>query len=126
LKPFQIKLPRIKSIWDEEERRVSIPMKTKREVHKRANKRCECCGMPLKMKQGEFHHLRKPTVKSRPPTIQFLCPTHHKLGHKRKTRTIRTGLGETRKEPYIKRAKVRKHPSSPYWKTKRTTRKKKK
>jgi len=87
LKPIQIKLPRIKSIWDEEERRVSIPMDTKREVYKRANKRCESCGIPLKMNQGEFHHRRKPIVKSRPSTIQFLCPTHHKLGHKWKTIT---------------------------------------
>ena len=101
-----------------QEKRVPLPSTTKKAVYERANGRCESCGRPLKINQGEFHHLRKPTVKSRPSTIQFLCPTDHKLyGHKWKTRTARTML-ESRKVPYIVRKKVRKHPSSPYWKVK--------
>lgn len=102
------------------EKRVPIPSATKKAVYERANKRCECCGMPLKMSQGEFHHLRKPIVKSRPSTIQFLCATHHrmpKLAHEWKTRTVHTITG-TVKKPYVKRKRVRKHTSSPWWKEK--------
>lgn len=87
------------------------------------------------MKDGTFHHTRTPTVKSRASTIQLLCPTCHKLhGHEYKTITKSTILG-TEKVTKIVRKRVRKHPSSPYWKEKpkkkttkpkkRTTRKKK-
>lgn len=118
-----------KLVWGEirKERRAPIPSDIKKAVYERANRRCECCGMPLKMSQGEFHHLRKPTVKPRPSNLQFLCPTHHNLGHKREIRTVRSTMLETRREPYIVRKRVRKHPSSPYWreKTKRTARRKK-
>ncbi len=120
----KIKIPRLdKLIFGEiqKEKRVRLPMKIKREVYEKANKRCQSCGKPLKMRQGEFHHLRKPTVKSRPSTIQFLCPTCHKAyGHEWKTRTVRTAF-ETGKVPYIIRKKVREHPSSPYWKQKRSS-----
>ena len=103
--------------------RVPLPIKTRREVYEKAHKRCQCCGRPLKINQGVFHHLRKPTVKSRPSTVQFLCSTDHKLyGHKWKTKTVHT-MFETQKVPYIVRKRVRKHPSSPYWK--KTSQKKK-
>lgn len=98
--------------------RVPLPTKTRREVYEKAHKRCQCCGRPLQISQGVFHHLREPTAKSRPSTIQFLCSTDHKsYGHKRKTIT-KTELftGMTTKQTYLSRVKVRKHPSSPYWK----------
>jgi len=123
-------LPKIKPVGklilgvDREEKRVRIPSDTRKAVYDRAKKRCECCGMPLRMSQGEFHHLKKPITKPRPSNLQFLCPTHHKLGHKWKTRTQRTML-ETKKVPNIVRKKVRKHPSSPYWREKPKTTKKK-
>jgi hypothetical protein len=99
--------------WDTEER-VPISMGTKRKVFERAKKRCESCGMPLKMSEAAFHHTKKPTVKSRASTIQLLCPTcHRKYGHKYKTITKSTILG-TEKIPRIIRKKVHRH-KSPYW-----------
>jgi len=109
-----------------EEKRVPIPSKTKRAVYERAGRRCESCGYPLKMtdKGAQFHHLRKPTAKSRPSTIQFLCATcHRKHGHKFYTVTKQDLLGTIR-ERRIKRKKVRKH-QSPYWKEKPKSAKKK-
>jgi len=126
----KVRFPKLdKLIFGEirKEKRVLIPSDTKKAVYERANKRCECCGMPLKISQGEFHHLRKPTAKSRPSTIQFLCPTHHrmpKLAHEWKTRTVRTIAG-TVKKTYVKGKRVRKHPSSPHWREKPKTIKKK-
>lgn len=109
-----------------EERRVQIPMATKRKVYENANGRCESCGMPLKMKDGEFHHTRKPTVKSRPSTIQFLCGTcHKKYGHERYTITKRIFGMPIEKEPRIKRKRVHRH-KSPYWPTARKKKRKKK
>jgi len=102
-----------------EEKRVRIPSATKKAVYERVNKRCQCCGKPLRINQGEFHHLRKPTVRSHPKFLQFLCPTCHKnYGHERKTKKVRE-MFETRKLVVIKRKRVRKHPSEPYWKTKK-------
>ena len=101
------------SFWDTEER-VPIPMETKKKVFQRAKKRCESCGMPLTMRDGAFHHTKKPTVKSRASTIQLLCPTcHQKYGHKYKTITKTTILG-TEKITKIIRKKVHRH-KSPYW-----------
>lgn len=146
VKPPKIELPRIKPIGKlilgeiQEEKRVRIPSGTKKAVYERANRSCESCGMHLKMtdKGAQFHHTKKPTVKSRPSTIQFLCATcHRKYGHEFYTVTKSDLLGTT-KETRIKRKKVRRH-KSPYWekkpksiktktgrkKTKRTTRKRK-
>ena len=98
----------------ERERRVPLSMETRKKVYERAKGRCESCGIPLKMKEGEFHHLREPTAKSRPSTIQFLCPTCHKrYGHDYKTITRSTIFG-TEKITKIIRKRVRKH-KSPYW-----------
>lgn len=108
-----------------EEKRVSIPSKTKKAVYERAKGRCERCGKPLKIGKGaQFHHLKKPTVKSRPSTIQFLCATcHMNHGHDYKSRT--TGYdpltGRPIRKTRIVRKKVRKNPSSPYWKKKSKT-----
>lgn len=130
------KLPKIKSIGKyilrellgelQEEKRVSLPSKTKKEVYQRSDGKCESCGKPLKMNKGEFHHLRKPSVRSRPSTIQFLCPTcHRNYGHEWKTRTVHTIFGEEKKR-YLVRKKVHKH-KSPYWdKIKKTASRKKK
>ena len=127
------KLPKIKPVGkyilgvDREERRVSIPSATKKAVYNRVKGRCESCGMPMKMtdKGAQFHHTRKPTVKSKPSTIQFLCATcHRRYGHEKYTVTKQNpyGIG-TVKETKIKRKKVHKH-KSPYWKKKRKTTKK--
>lgn len=109
-----------------EEKRVPIPSNTKEAVYERAKERCERCGMPLKRtdKGGHFHHLKKPTAKSRPSTIQFLCATcHMNYGHDHKSRS--TGYDHLTDHPikktYIVRKKVRKNPSSPYWKMKSKT-----
>lgn len=73
--------------WEEKERKP-IPMKVKRQVYERAKGRCEKCGRPLKMNQGDFHHTRDPTVTPRASSVRFLCPTCHRIyGHKRVTRT---------------------------------------
>jgi len=106
----------------QEEKRVPIPSDTKKSVYERANGRCESCGRPLKMtgKGAQFHHTKKPTVKSRPSTIQFLCAfCHTSYGHEFYTVTKTDPLG-TIKETRIKRKKVGKH-KSPYWKEKPKT-----
>lgn len=125
-------LPKIKSLkkpfWGEmsEEKRVPLPSKTKQAVYERANRRCESCGKPLAMtgKGAQFHHTRKPNVKSTPSTIQFLCATcHTQYGHEYHTVTKQTILG-TIKERRIRRKRVHRH-KSPYWevKPKSTTKK---
>jgi len=128
----KVRLPKVKPIGKiilgeiREERRVPIPSSTRKAVYERANKRCESCGMSLKMtdKGVQFHHTRKPTAKSRPSTIQFLCATcHRKYGHEFYTVT-KTDLLGTIKKTKIKRKKVRKH-KSPYWKEKTKSRKRK-
>ena len=125
----KIKIPSVdKLILGEirEEKRVPIPPDIKKAVYERAKRRCECCGMPLKINQGEFHHLRKPTAKARPKDLQFLCPTHHspKLAHEWKTRTVHHPIWGTKKKTYVKGKRVRKRPSSRYWKEKPKTKKK--
>jgi len=128
VKPPRIKNPRSLVLGDDrDEKRVRLLAETKKKVYERAKKRCQCCGRPLKINQGQFHHLHKPNLRSRPSTIQFLCPTcHNNYGHEWKTRTVSTLLGGTKKVTYMKRKRVRKHPASPYWKIrrKRTTKKK--
>jgi len=102
-----------------EEKRVPIPPSTKKAVYKRANGRCESCGMPLEItdKGAQFHHMRKPTVKSKPSTIQFLCAyCHRKHGHEYYTVTKSDILG-SKKETKIRRKRVHRH-KSPHWKTK--------
>lgn len=49
----------------EEKRRKPIPMKVKRQVHKRAQGKCEKCGRLFEMNHGDFHHTRVPTVISK-------------------------------------------------------------
>ena len=115
---------------DREERRVSIPSTTKNRVYEGAKRRCESCGMPLKMadRGAQFHHLRKPTAKSRASTIQFLCATcHRRYGHRKKTTTKHDLLSRPYQVTKIDRLKVRKH-KSPYWeqKPKKTALRKKK
>jgi predicted RNA-binding Zn-ribbon protein involved in translation (DUF1610 family) len=68
--------------WEERTRKP-IPMKVKRQVYKRAKGKCEKCGIKLKMREGDFHHIRDPTVTPRPSSVRFLCPLcHRKYGHK--------------------------------------------
>jgi hypothetical protein len=129
MEPFKLKPPKIPNLTRimmgerADEKRVRLRAETRKQVYVRAKKRCECCGMPLKISEGEFHHLRKPSINASPRTVQFLCGTHHNLGHVRKTRTKQTMLG-SRREPYVRRIKVRKHPSSPYWSESKNPRKK--
>jgi len=112
-----------------EESRVPIPAKTKRIVYERAKGRCERCGRPLKMSDtgAHFHHLRKPTTRPRPQNVQFLCAFCHKqYGHEFKSRTVGYDpiTGKPRKKVIIIRKKVRKDPSSPYWKDLKKSKKK--
>lgn len=83
--------------------------------------------MKITDKGAQFHHTRKPTVKPKPSAVQFLCAScHRKYGHENYTVTKQDPYGfGTVKEPKIKRKKVRKHPSLPYWKEKPKTAKKK-
>ncbi len=82
------------SIWGEDEGRKPIPMKVKKTVYERAKGKCEKCGISLKMNEGDFHHIRDPTVIPRPQSVRFLCPLcHRRYGHKRTTRTTETLLG---------------------------------
>lgn len=102
-----------------EEKRVSIPSATKKAVYERANGRCESCGKPMEItnKATQFHHLGKPTKKSKPSTIQFLCANcHREHGHEYRTVT-KQDLLSTIKERKIKRNRVRRHKSQ-YWETK--------
>ena len=106
-----------------EEKRVPIPAKTKKAVYERAKGRCERCGRPLKMSDSgaNFHHLRKPTTRPRPENVQFLCAFCHKqYGHEFKSRTIGYDplTGKPKKKIIVIRKKVRKDPTSPYWKEK--------
>lgn len=109
-----------------EEKRVPLPSATKNTVYERANGRCESCGRPLKKSDvgAQFHHIRKPSVKSKPSTIQFLCATcHMNYGHEFYTLTKQDIL-ESKKEKRIKRKRVHRH-KSPYWEMKpKLTRKK--
>jgi hypothetical protein len=69
-------------LWEERTRKP-IPMKIKREVYKRAKGKCEKCGIKLKMNEGDFHHVRDPTVTPRASGVRFLCPLcHRRYGHK--------------------------------------------
>ncbi len=118
-----------KLVWGEVrgEKRVRLPSETKNKVYERANGGCESCGMPMKMtdKGVQFHHTRKPTVKSRASIIQFLCATcHRKYGHEFYTVIKQDPFYGTTKETKIRRKKVRKHSSSPYWKKPKTNKKK--
>ena len=91
--------------WDEESRK-RIPMKIKRTVYTRAQGQCEKCGRTLQMKYGEFHHTRDPKVVPRAKTVEFLCPTCHRMyGHEWRTRKVET-LFETEKEVKIRRKRV--------------------
>ena len=107
-------------LW-EEEKRKPIPMRIKRRVYERAKGKCEKCGRPLKMNQGDYHHTRDPTVTPRASSVNFLCPTCHRIhGHKHTTRKRETLWG-TEKVTKIKRQEVVKikKPRSKKPKTKR-------
>ncbi len=105
----------------EEKKRKSIPMKTKREVYDRANKKCEKCGRPLKMIHGDFHHTRDPTFTPRASSVRFLCPLcHRKYGHKRKTKKAEMLFGVEKKVKTIPQDVVKiKKPSKKKPKTRR-------
>lgn len=91
--------------WEERTRKP-ISMKVKRRVFERAEGKCEKCGTPLKMNEGDFHHTRDPTVTPRPTSVRFLCPLcHRRYGHKRVTRRRETLLG-TEKDVKTKRQDV--------------------
>lgn len=114
------------SIWDED-KRVPIKASVKKKVYARAKRKCESCGRPLEMKQGDFHHTRDPKVSAMAKTIQFLCPTCHRIyGHKRVTRT-ESGFWEDKKVVKTVRLKVPKMrtPSTKSPKTKKSTTSKK-
>jgi len=69
-------------------------MGVKRQVYKRAKGKCEKCGRSLTMREGDFHHVRDPTVTPRAKSVRFLCPLcHRRYGHKRVTRKVETFFG---------------------------------
>ena len=109
--------------WDEE-KRVPIKVSVKKRVYTRAKGKCECCGLPLEMNHGDFHHTRDPTVSATSKTVQFLCPTcHRKYGHKRVTRT-ESDFWETRKVSKLVRTKAPKLTKNKTSTRKKTVRKK--
>ncbi|WGM90375.1 MAG: hypothetical protein NUK63_04430 [Candidatus Bathyarchaeum tardum] len=99
--------------FDSEEKRVAIPASTKKEVYSRAKGKCESCGTKMKMTGdgGDFHHTRKPSVKSRPSSIQFLCAVcHRRYGHAKRTKIVKNAFGTViEKKVTITRRKVGKH-----------------
>ena len=93
--------------WEEKTRKP-IPMKVKRQVYETAKRKCEKCGRPLKMNQGDFHHVRDPTVTPRASTVRFLCPTCHRIyGHKRTTRKRETFFGTEKETKTIRQEVVK-------------------
>jgi hypothetical protein len=129
-------------LWEEPTRKP-IPMKVKRQVYKRAKGKCEKCGIKLKMCDGDFHHIRDPTVTPRVSSVRFLCPLcHRKYGHKRIVRRVNTDtFWETKRVRTIpkevvkvgqKKPKVRRKAIRDFWgnvigyrKIRKTKRKKK-
>jgi hypothetical protein len=93
------------SFWDDE-KRVPIKTSVKKKVYARAKGKCECCGRALEINQGDFHHTRDPKVSAMAKTVQFLCPTCHRIyGHKRVTRTV-SDFWEDKKETKVVRLKA--------------------
>jgi|YelNatPaOPRAMG01_1025707.scaffolds.fasta_scaffold226559_2 predicted RNA-binding Zn-ribbon protein involved in translation (DUF1610 family) len=112
-------------LWEERTRKP-IPMKVKRQVYKRAKGRCEKCGIKLKMSEGDFHHIRDPTVTPRPSSVRFLCPLcHRKYGHKIIVRRVDADtFWETKKVRIVpkdvvkvkkKKSKVRRKAIRDFW-----------
>jgi len=94
------------SFWDDEKERVPIKSSVKKKVYSRAKGKCESCGTPLEINQGDFHHTRDPKVSATSKTVQFLCPTCHRIhGHKRVTRT-ESGFFEDTKVTKVVRLKA--------------------
>ena len=92
-------------IYEEPERKP-VRATVKREVYKRAKGKCECCGIKLAPSEGDFHHIRAPSICPTARTVQFLCPAcHRRYGHSRKTVT-HYGFFEDEKETTIKRKRV--------------------
>lgn len=56
-----------------------LSRRARKDVYENAQKRCECCGRPLGMVQGNFHFSIGLNQISSPITIQFLCPTDHRI-----------------------------------------------
>jgi hypothetical protein len=110
----------IRLAYDHEETRVQLSTTTKMQLYENAGKRCERCGRQLQEEQGEFHHIRKPTLRSQPKTIQFpghKCHTKH--GHKRKVILLKPTLPWQRPKRvvHIERIRVPMLGSSSYPKT---------
>jgi hypothetical protein len=112
-------------LWEEPSRKP-IPVKVKRQVYKRAKGKCEKCGIKLKMSEGDFHHIRDPTVTPRASSVRFLCPLcHRKYGHKRIIRKVNTDTFWEKKEVKIvpkevikvrrKKPKIRKKAIRDFW-----------
>jgi hypothetical protein len=112
-------------LWEERTRKP-IPMRVKRQVYKRARGKCEKCGIKLKMSEGDFHHIRDPTVTPRPSSVRFLCPLcHRKYGHKIIVRRVNADtFWETKKVKIVpkdivkvkkKKPKVKKKAIRDFW-----------
>lgn len=128
---FPMKQPRIRNTsyirlaFDREEARIRLSTATRMQVYENVDGRCERCGRQLREEQGEFHHTRKPSLRSQPKTIQFLChKCHTKYGHKRKVVVLKPTLPwqKPKRVVHIKRIRVSMLRSFPQWKA-ATTRK---
>ena len=74
------------------------------------------------MREGDFHHVRDPTVTPRAKSVRFLCPLcHRRYGHKRVTRKVETFFG-TEKETKLVRQEVTKVKKPAKKKAKKTKR----
>ena len=103
-------------VFSDKPKRVSIPSPVKTEVYERCGGKCENpdCRTPdylMEQKEGDFHHIRNPSIKPTAKTVRFYCPNCHRKAHERKTKTIR-GFFVDEKVSVLKRKDLGKHETS--------------
>jgi 5-methylcytosine-specific restriction endonuclease McrA len=87
---------------------MPLPLRVKRIVYERAKGKCQRCGTPLKMNEGDFHH-KGVATSERPSSIVFLCPNcHRKYGHEYRTVKHDTLFGLEKEVRVIHKRVVRK------------------
>jgi hypothetical protein len=65
------------SWFEDDSKRKPIRNSVKKEVYKRAKRRCENPGCPIShikllMREGDFHHTRNPSISPTAKTVHFL------------------------------------------------------
>lgn len=69
-------------LFESKRKRKPVPYTVKIDVYSRVKGKCERCGKKLKPTQGDFHHTRDPSVTPTVKTVEFQCPTCHRIhGH---------------------------------------------